>query len=94
MRQPEPRRSIDYYTLKGRPIGEIAQLALCTGALCLPLIFLSGEEAACREAEELVPEIVTASVKVGLGRSSVISLSAPKARALIEERIQEAVVKY
>ena len=55
---------------------------------------LSGEEAACREAEELIPEIVTAAVKVGLGRSSAISLAAPKARALIEEKIQEAVASY
>ena len=87
-------RSIGYYKLNGWPIGEIAQFALCTGALGVPLIFLSGEEAAYREAEELVPEIVIASVKVGLARSSVISLSAPMARALIEERIQEAVAKY
>tara|TARA_Y100001934_G_scaffold120562_1_gene147347 strand:- start:2690 stop:3484 length:795 start_codon:yes stop_codon:yes gene_type:complete len=87
-------RSIDYYKLNGRPIGEIAQFALYNGALGLPLIFLSGEEAACREAEELIPEIVTAAVKVGLGRSSAISLAAPKARALIEEKIQEAVASY
>ena len=87
-------RSIDYYKLNGWPIGEIAQFALCTGALGVPLIFLSGEEAAYREAEELVPEIVIASVKVGLARSSVISLSALMARALIKERIQEAVAKY
>lgn len=87
-------RSIDYYKLNGHPIGEIAQFALYNGALGLPLIFLSGEEAACREAEELIPGIVTAAVKVGLGRNSAISLSAPKARGLIEERIQEAVASY
>ena len=36
-------RSIDYYNLNGRPIGEIAQFAL-----------YSGEEAACRDAEDMV----------------------------------------
>ena len=84
-------RSIDYYKLNGCYIGEIAQFALDNGALGLPLIFLSGEEAACREAEDLVLGITTAAVKVGLGRNSAISLSAQKARNLIGERIQEAV---
>ena len=78
----------------GAPVGEIAQFALYNGALGLPLIFLSGEEAACREAEELIPWIVTAAVKVGLGRNSAISLAAPKARGLIEEKIQQAVARY
>ncbi len=87
-------RSIDYYKLNGRYVGEIAQFGLYNGALGLPLIFLSGEDAACREAEELVPQIVTTAVKTGLGRSSAISLSAPKARKLIEEGIREAVAKY
>ena len=36
-------RTVDYYKLNGRPIGEIAQVALYFGALGLPLIFLSGD---------------------------------------------------
>ena len=84
-------RSIDYYKLNGRPIGEIAQCALFCGALGLPFIFLSGDAAACREAEELVPGIGTVAVKEGLGRGSAISLSAPEARRRIREGIQRAV---
>jgi len=84
-------RTIDYYKLNGEYIGEIAQFALYQGALGLPLIFLSGEEAACREAEALIPGIVTASVKRGLGRGSAISVSAPVAHQRIREGIQEAV---
>ena len=88
--QSEPHqnsRAIDYYKLNGRPIGETAQIALYFGALGLPLIFLSGDADACREAEELVPGIGTAAVKEGVGRGAAISLSAVAARRLIREGI-------
>lgn len=84
-------RSIDYYKLNGRPIGEIAQCALFCGALGLPMIFLSGDLAACREAEDLIPGIGVVAVKEGLGRGSAISLSAPEARQRIREGIRLAV---
>jgi D-amino peptidase len=84
-------RTIDYYKLNGQLIGEIAQFALHQGSLGLPLIFLSGEEAACREAEELIPGIVTTSVKKGLSRGSAISVSASVAHQRIREGIREAV---
>jgi D-amino peptidase len=84
-------QSIDYYKLNGVPIGEIGQCALYCGALGLPLIFLSGDLAACREAEALVPGISTVAVKEGVGRGSAISLSAPAARRHIREGIRRAV---
>lgn len=86
-------RTIDYYKLNGKLIGEIAQIALYYGALGLPLIFLSGELDACREATDLVPGITTVAVKEGLGRGSAISLSAQEARRLIREGIKLAVEK-
>lgn len=84
-------QTIDWYKLNGRLVGEIAQFALYLGDLGLPLIFLSGEDAACREAEELIPGIVTASVKQGLGRGSAISVSAPEAHRRIREGIKVAI---
>jgi D-amino peptidase len=84
-------RHIDLYTLNGKPIGEIAQFALQAGALGIPLIFLSGDHAACREIEELIPGITTAAVKQGMSRTSAISLSKEASRALIRERIQAAL---
>lgn len=87
-------RDIDYYKLNGRPIGEIAQFALYQGDLGLPLIFLSGEEAACAEAEALIPHITTTSVKKGLGRSSAISVSAHEARKRIRDGIKKAVKNH
>ena len=85
--------TIRHYKLNGRFIGEIAQWALCCGALGLPMIFLSGDEAACREADALIPGITTAAVKEGLNRTSAISLAAPEARRRIREAIRSAVTK-
>jgi D-amino peptidase len=84
-------RTIDHIQLNGQKIGEIAQFALYYGGLGVPLIFLSGEEDACREVEALVPGIVTVSVQQGLGRGAAISLSAPEAHRRIGEGIQRAI---
>ena len=86
-------RSIEYYKLNGKFIGEIAQWSLFCGACNLPMIFLSGDEAACREAKELIPEITTAAVKRGLSRSAAISLSATKAQDLVKANVKEAIEK-
>jgi len=87
-------RTIDYYKLNGRMIGEIAQCALSCGALGLPLVFLSGDDAACREAQTLVSGIATVSVKRGLSRGSAISLSAQEARRRIREGIKGAIERH
>jgi D-amino peptidase len=84
-------RTIDYYKLNDRPIGEIAQIALYFGAFGIPLIFLSGEADACREVEALVAGIGTVAVKEGLGRGAAISLSAQEARRRIRAGIKQAV---
>ena len=84
-------QSIDRYRLNSTPIGEIAQFALDHGALGLPLIFLSGDDAACREAHEHVPGITTTSVKKGLSRNSAISISAQAARDAIRKGAKKAL---
>lgn len=87
-------RHIDAYTLNGKVIGEIGQWALYCGGLGIPLIFLSGDHAACAEVVDLIPGIVTAAVKQGMSRSSAISMSKEAARDLIRERIQLAVQSH
>ena len=94
MNHTQNSRAIDYYKLNGRKVGEIAQFALFCGAVDVPMIFLSGEEDACREAEAFIPGIVTASVKQGLGRHSAISLSAPEAHRRIHEGVIQAVQRH
>jgi D-amino peptidase len=85
--------SVEYYKLNGQPVGETAQFALFCGALNVPVIFLSGDQAACQEAEALVPGLVTVAVKRGLGRESAISLSAVEARRRIREGVWSAVAQ-
>ncbi len=87
-------RNVEYYKLNGKFIGEIAQWALCCGAYDVPMIFLSGDEEACKEAEELVEGIITAAVKEGMNRQSAISLAREDAHKLIKSRIKQAVRKH
>jgi D-amino peptidase len=86
-------QSIDYYKLNGKYIGEIAQFALHAGALGLPMFCLTGDEAACREAQDLIPGISTISVKKGLSRTSAISLAPAEARRKIREGVRDALLK-
>ncbi|HET6429989.1 MAG TPA: M55 family metallopeptidase [Phycisphaerae bacterium] len=94
MNHTQSSRAIDSIRLNGRAIGEIAQFALQQGALGRPVVFLSGDEAACREAEALINGITTVAVKRGLGRNCAISLSAVEARRRIREGVLEAVRRH
>lgn len=87
-------RAVDYYKLNGKLIGEIAQFALHCGAMGMPLIWLTGDEAACREARELIPGITTTSVKKGLSRNCAISLSKEKSHELIRRDAAAAVANH
>jgi len=86
--------SIEYYKLNGKPIGEIAQWALCAGAYNVPMIFLSGDEAAVIEARELIPEICTATVKTGISRTSAISCSIIESHRRIREGLHQALQQH
>ncbi|MBN2448859.1 MAG: M55 family metallopeptidase [Lentisphaeria bacterium] len=94
MNHTQSSRAIDRYTLNGKPIGEIAQFALYHGDLGLPLIFLSGDEEACREAEDLVPSITTTAVKRSLSRNCALSLSLDESHRLIRAGILTAVERH
>ena len=83
-----------WYKLNGKLIGEIAQWALFMGALGVPVIFLSGDEAACREASECVAGIETAAVKKGLCQSWAVSLSKKESQKKIHEDIFAAINRH
>ena len=85
-------QSLGYtYRINGREFGEMEQAALLAGELGIPWVFTAGDAHACREAEDWVPGIVTAPVKTGLSTTCAIHLAPVDSRALIRERIQEAV---
>lgn len=56
------------YAINGQDVGEIGMWATMAGHHKVPLVYLSGDEAACHEAEALLPGIVTTSVKKSVGR--------------------------
>jgi D-amino peptidase len=77
--------------LNGTLVGEIGHLASLFGEYGTPLVFVSGDAAACREAEELVEGVVTAVVKEGSHRFGAVSLAPSAARELIRQRAREAL---
>lgn len=86
-------RNITYYKLNGNLIGEFGCRAALAGMLNLPVIFLSGDLQACREAENLIPGIVTAETKRGLDSTDQwsLSLSPAASQKLIRKKSIEAV---
>ena len=86
--------TVEYYKLNGKAIGEIAQFALYCGALGLPMVFLSGDDAACKETEALIEGVTTTAVKQGLTRTSAISLAAPESHHRIGQGIKQALRKH
>ena len=57
----------------------------------IPLVMMHGDEAACKEAEEQFPGIVTAAVKHALDPDHCTGLESEAAHRLIAERIVEAI---
>lgn len=73
-------------------VGESGIEAAICGVWNVPIVFVAGDEATCREVSDLLgPKVVTAPVKTGLGRYSARTLCAADARSLIEERVRQAL---
>lgn len=58
--------------LNGAPASEFTINAYMAGMLGIPVVFLSGDEALCAAAREMIPGIATVASKTGMG-SAVIS---------------------
>lgn len=74
-------------------IGELGFNAYVAGYYGVPVIMVAGDDGACREAEALIPGVVTAAVKQSISRSAVKTLHPQKAQALLREKIAEAISK-
>lgn len=86
-------RTINNIWLNGKLIGEIGALTLYASYFNIPTIFLSGDDVACKEIEELIPNIETVAVKKGLGLNGALNLSPEIARLKIKEGIKRAIEK-
>ncbi len=73
-------------------VGESGILAAIAGCWNVPAVFVSGDEATCREVTALLgEEVTTAAVKKGLGRFSARNMAPKDACSLIEMRVTQAL---
>jgi D-amino peptidase len=79
--------------MNGNPVGEIETRAALAGAFDIPVIFLSGDQAAADDLHAIVPEAELAVVKEGFSNYACQSLSATSARALIQDRARHGMQK-
>jgi D-amino peptidase len=77
----------------GRSVGETGINAALCGHWGCPVLLVTGDEAVCREATELLGEgLTTVAVKKGLGAFSARQLPALKAREVIEDGARRALM--
>ena len=75
----------------GLKVGEIGLNTLLAGWFGVPVVMISGDETACREARELIPGIETAPVKESIGAYAGICLHPSRCRELIYEAVGRAL---
>jgi D-amino peptidase len=76
----------------GVEVGESGINAALCGTWGCPVLFVSGDEAVCREMTSLLgPALTTVAVKKGLTRFSARQLPAPVARERIEAGVRQAL---
>lgn len=86
------RQWFNYY-VNGVPQGELCQGALYCGAYDVPVVMVSGDEAACNEARELIEGIECAVVKKAIGRNKAECIDGDEAERLIREAACRGIKK-
>ncbi len=84
-------REIVRMTLNGKDVGEIGMEIFLAGCFDIPVILVSGDQAACEEAEMYNGAIEKAVVKWGITRTSAVSVSPIKARQIIRQSAKKAI---
>jgi len=79
--------------MNGKPVGEIETRAALAGAFGIPVIFLSGDQAAADDLHAIAPEAELAVVKEGFSNYVCQTLSAASARELIHDRARLGMQK-
>ncbi len=79
------------YIVNGRKTGELGQWAIVAGHFDVPMLMVSGDEAACVEARQFFGNIETAVTKRGIGRNRAELVDAAESRARIREAAKRAV---
>ncbi|MFC7063844.1 M55 family metallopeptidase [Halobacillus seohaensis] len=72
-------------------VGELGLNAYVAGYYDVPLIMVAGDDRVAKEAEQLIPNVMTATVKESISRSAVKTLTPRKAGELLRTRTDEAI---
>ncbi|MBN1399465.1 MAG: M55 family metallopeptidase, partial [Anaerolineae bacterium] len=81
----------DDFQINGVSVGEMGIEACYAGHWDVPTILVQGDGPACREAEALFPEVLTAEVKRAVSHDLCAGLEAEAARRLTAEKVAEAI---
>lgn len=84
-------RDMKEVTINGKPVGEPGQVAAIAGYFDIPVIFLSGDQAAADEMRAMQPAAEVVAVKRMEGVGSSLSLSHARAKELIRASARRAV---
>jgi D-amino peptidase len=79
------------YKVNGRRMGELAQWAMVAGHFGVPMLMVSGDEAACVEARQFFAPLETATVKRGVGRNRAELVPVKEARERIRAAARQAM---
>jgi D-amino peptidase len=82
---------ISALTFNGLKVGEIGLNALIAGCYNVPVIMISGDRVACREASGLIPGIETAEVKESIGAYAGVCIHPVKSREKIYQAVRKAL---
>lgn len=80
--------------LNERVIGEIGLNACVAGQFGAPVLMISGDYAACKEATEWIPGVETAVIKIGTAYTAAECLPQEKSLALIGETAEKAIQRF
>ena len=83
--------SVQGIYLNGKAVGELGQVAAIAGYFNIPVIMLTGDQAACEEMLAFQPKAETVAVKQLAGKASALSLAHAEARARIQAAARRAV---
>ncbi|WP_067728547.1 M55 family metallopeptidase [Oceanobacillus damuensis] len=79
------------FYINDHAIGEMGFNAYVAGHFGVPVLLVSGDDEAAKEAEELIPNVTSVVVKEAISRSAVKSLTPKKAGELLTGKVAEAL---
>lgn len=83
--------SIVNMKLNGELIGEIGMYSLISAYFSVPTVLVSGDRAACMEANEFLGNVETVETKIGMNRYSVINKNPADVRAELKDKSAKAI---